>query len=164
MAKRRKREEVWEEFEEEVFGLLQNAFHRQECAARAAARLERLVVDRYTEEQVGGVISPEEAWEDEEEEASFAGQASREFSANQFLSMFTSVNIIHLVKDMLNTLGLSQLEDEVLSVLVHESFGGRTVDHPVGRSSGEGELFIGNDQEHAFHELRKAAARAQRRR
>jgi len=144
----------WKTFEGEVFRVLEDAFTRQECAARAAARLERLVVDRYEEEQQ----EPVAAGEGEAVTRSAGSSASREFSADQFLELFTSTNLLKLVRELLDVMEMTELEEELTTHLIRESFRN---DGAKGRAR-EGEQFIGTDADLALHNMREAAARAQR--
>jgi hypothetical protein len=149
----------WEDFEEQVFELLHNAFQRQECAAKAAARLEKVVVDRYMQEH------PEPTTAAEDVAAEYEGEASREFSADQFLSLFTSTNLLKLVRELLAAMELQELEEEITTAIIQEAFQERPSGRQVGkqRGSGEGEQFIGNDKELLLHNMREAARRSQKR-
>ena len=150
----------WEAFEESIFEVLNNAFQRQECAARAAARLERVVVDRYMAEQAKPITTAEEA-DEEQEEVRSVSQASREFSSDQFLTLFSNANLLRLVRELLDAMELHELEEEITTMIIRDSFKTRA-GTSVGRHSGEGEQFIGTDEDLAFHNMREAAARAQR--
>jgi len=151
---------TWEEFEEQVFELLQAAFQRQECAAKAAARLEKVVVERYEQDR------PEPTTAAEDLEGDYVGEASREFSSDQFLSLFTNTNLLKLVRDLLTAMGMQELEEEITTVLIQDSFqqrgtsGGRVGAQRGG--GGEGQQFIGTDKELFLHNMRETAERAQR--
>lgn len=150
-------EQLWKDLEDSIFEVLLNAFQRQECAAKAAARLEKVVVDRYTKDQE----EPSTAAEDVT--ADYEGESSREFSSDQFLSLFTNTNLLKLVRELLDLMDLVELEEEICTFLIQDAFRQRPPASSVGQQrGGEGTQFIGSDTELFLHTMREKAARAQR--
>jgi len=150
--------EELDDFEEEMYALLDRALWRAECAARAAARIEFDVVQKHLEQQMPPTTDSEEI--DPEATQEVAEQASREFNASHFQSTFFNLNVLKVVGELIDLLELDHLEEEVMHTLVHEMF------RPRGSSSnarsGEGETFVGTDADLLFHRLRQIAERKQR--
>jgi hypothetical protein len=145
-------------FEESVFEVLNAAFQRQECAAKAAARLELEVVERYLSEHANSG----ETHTEEDLDADVASLSSREFNADQFLTMFSNANLLRLVGEIFRLLDIPEMEAEVTSTIIQDVFGARQAGKQVGkRNSGE-ETFIGSDADLVLHRLRQAAAKNQR--
>ena len=86
-------------------------------------------------------------------------EASREFNSTHFQSTFFNLNVLKVVTDLIELLGLDHLEEEVVHTLIHEMFTSRASGSP---RKGEGETFVGYDADLLFHRLRQIAERKQR--
>lgn len=148
-----------DDLERRIYELLQETFHREECAAKAVARLEYDIVKQYQSEMAPPSTASEDAVEDKTEEAEFA--SSRDFSSDEFQAMFTNINTLRLVDELVKLLGVPHLGTEILSTIIAESFRPRAAGPSVGRGRTE-ETFIGNDLEMTFHNLRRKAEQQQR--
>ncbi len=156
-----------DDLEEQIYELLNEALYRAECSARAAARLEYDLVVEHQEQQV--VAQEEEAEkrdkekdeEESEDGAVSAQQSAHEFSMGQFQGMFSNLNVLRLVGDLISLLDLGSLEDEINLVLISDMFRSRAA-ATAPRRGGEGQTFIGNDLEAYVQGLRRAAEQKQR--
>jgi len=154
--------EPLDDLERQIYELLCETFHREECAAKAVARLEHDIVKQYQAEMAAPSKASGEGEEEIIEEAEYA--SSRDFSSDEFQAMFTNINTLRLVGELVQLLGVPQLGPEILSTLIAESFRPRAAGPSVGGRSKVGgeETLIGNDLEMAFHELRRRAEQSQR--
>ena len=144
------------QFEENVYTLLLEAFHNEENAAKAVARLEFDIVERYRSEQA----PPTDDAEELDPEADNRMQASREFASAQFQTLFTNLNVLKLTANLIDLMGLHDLQDGIMQTMIADMFGREAVQAPGSRT--EGQTFIGNDMEVMMRNMREAAARAQR--
>jgi hypothetical protein len=149
-----------DDLERQIYELLKKTFHREECSAKAVARLEYDIVQQYQAERAPPSAAAEDVDPDEEAtKAEFV--SSRDFSADEFQALFTSINTLRMVHELVNLLGVQQLGAEIISTLIAESFKPRVSGTAVGRGGGE-QTFIGNDMDMTFHKLRQQAASNQR--
>jgi hypothetical protein len=146
------------ELEDEIFDILNLAFTRQECAAKAAARLELSIVEKHLAEESGNREGDDG---DPSIDDTVVSHASREFNADQFLAAFANLNTLRLTSDLITLLNLVDYEDTIFDVLIQDMFKARSSGKPVGRTAVE-ETFIGSDNDLILHNLRRAAERAQR--
>jgi hypothetical protein len=146
--------------EREIYELLCQTFHREECAAKAVARLEYDIVRQYQAAQAPPSSAAEDVDPEETQEAEFA--SSRDFSSDEFQSLFTNLNVLRMVDELAKLLGVTHLAPEILSTIIADSFKSRPSGSAVGRSANAEETFIGNDMEMTFRTLRERAARQQR--
>jgi len=143
--------------EEALYDLLDQALRRAECAARATARVEYDIVQTHMEQQEPPTTDPDEIEGDEQE---LAQQSSREFNSAQFQSTFTNLNMLRIVSELIDIMGLDHLEEPILHTLVSSMFRPRGPSAPA--RSGEGETFVGTDADLLYHKLRQMAESKQR--
>lgn len=148
-----------DDMERRIYELLQETFHREECAAKAVARLEYDIVKQYQSEIAPPSTAADDVEKEPTEEAEFA--SSRDFSSDEFQSLFTNINVLRLVDELVKLLGVPHLGTEILSTIIAESFRPRAAGPSVGRGRTD-ETFIGNDLEMTFHQLRRKAEQTQR--
>jgi len=150
------------DLELEIYEILQAALVREECAARAAARVEYDLVLLHQEQQLREEEEPGEPEDGEadEQETEAASESSREFSTAQFQSMFSSLNTLRLTGELIKLLELEELEQDINLTLIRDMFAKKPATSAQRRSAGE--AFIGSDLDLLFKNLRQTAERKQR--
>ncbi len=141
--------------EANLLGILEDSFHRAECAAKAAARIENQIVELHVEEQAEPTTDAEEI--DEEHAAS----SSREFDTSKFLQLFERLNYLKTAEDVIKLMGLRVLEEDIMKLLTTTEL------RPRGATAGaqkaaQPEQFVGTQEEYMMKLLRDDAERKSR--
>lgn len=150
--------EFIDKLEEQIYGLLTDAFKREECAARAAARLEYDLVTQYQQNKATPAT-------DVEDVAEPVSNDSRDFETGQFQALFSNLNNLRTMTDLAKMLELEpERISDIANTMIVGMFGKPQQSKAVGvRSSNAVERkLIGTDDEVMLERLREAAAVRQR--
>lgn len=146
-------------FEEKVFGLLRDAMQRSDAAAKAIARIERLLYEQRIETQEQPTLDPKKLTEQDGITTTVRNAeegSGGEFDQSGFYDVFMGVNTMKLVRSLLNLLDMSHIEEEVMSTIISSTFG-----RPPANTGQRTEI-AGSEMELMLNEIKRQAIRKER--
>ncbi len=151
-------------FEAKVYGLLRDAMERSDAAAKAIARIQKLLYEQEVGQREEPTLDPDKlAAQDgitttvrKAEDTSSSG----EFDQSSFYNVFTGINTMKLVRSLLKLLNMDHIEEEVMSTMIDNAFG-RRLSGGTTPAAPQTEV-AGSDMELLLNEIKRKAVRKER--
>jgi len=150
-------------FEDKVYDILVAAMERSDSAAKAIARIQKLLYDQYIENLDEPTLDPQDLADKDGVSTTVRKAESTtlmgEFDQSGFYNLFMGVNTLRLIRSLLVLMDLPHLEEEIMTTMIDNLFGRRP---SSGSKTPQTETAVGNDLELLIQQLRKTAERKQR--
>lgn len=141
------------EFESKLYQLLHASYQRADASAKAIARLEYELAKDLNVQQ-------EDADESELNTEAAMREVGSEFDNSSFEFLFSNLNTIKLLDDLVTLLGLTDIRADIIGTVIEDKF--RTSRHSVPSKQESAQHLIGTDAEVLLHNIKKLVERKQR--
>ena len=133
------------ELERKLFQVLHESYLRADAAAKATARLEYVLAKDLNQQTDDG---------DEEDLSAEAAmrEVGSDFDHSLFDTVFTNLNLLRLLQDLLPLLGLEAVKDDLLKIVLDDRFRSR----PKLPRTVPAQSVIGSDSDMLLHNIRRA--------